>query len=119
MKTLPNIAALCVAFASMPAAHGEEFGRLFFTPEQRIQLNYGRFQEGDTDSDSRSLTLNGIVQKQGGSRTAWINGVPKMAGKSDERNPSSLPVTVPNQPLPVTVKVGQKISINPTSDSKR
>lgn len=118
MKTILKIATLSLTLASLPAAHSEELGRLFFTPEQRAQLNHGKFQEGDASSDSRSLTVNGIVQKQGGQRTAWINGVPQPAGKSDERNPASLPVTIPNHAQPVTVKVGQRININSTDTSK-
>ena len=117
MKTLLRIAALCLALSSVSAACTEELGRLFFTPAQRTQLNYSKFQEGDAESNSRSLTVNGIVQQQGGARTAWINGVPRLAGQSDEGNPGSLPVTVPSQPRPVTVKVGQKVNINPTGDS--
>jgi hypothetical protein len=107
-----------LALTIATGASAEELGRLFFTPEQRAQLNHGKFQEGDSGSDSRSLTVNGIVQKQGGQRTAWINGVPQPAGKSDERNPDSLPVTIPNHAQPVTVKVGQKININSVNDTK-
>jgi hypothetical protein len=118
MKTVLKITALSLTLASLSAAHSEELGRLFFTPEQRTQLNDGKFQEGDSGSDSRSLTVNGIVQQHGGNRTAWINGVPRSAGKSDEHNPASLPVTIPNHAQPVTVKVGQKININSTDTGK-
>jgi hypothetical protein len=49
------------------------------------------------------------VQKHGGERTVWINGVPQLAGKSDERAPESVPVSIPGQSQPVKVKVGQKV----------
>jgi hypothetical protein len=117
MKITLKIAALSLALAALANAQAEELGRLFFTPAQRTQLNYGKLQEGDGASDHASLTVNGIVQQQVGKRTAWINGVARTVGNSDEHNPASLPVTVPNQPLPLTVKVGQKININSTNDS--
>lgn len=118
MKPILKIVALCLSFAGMPAAYADELGRLFFTPAQRTQLNYSKFQESDDSGSERaSLTLNGIVQRQGGARTAWINGVPQSAGSGDERNPASLPVTVPTQTRPVTVKVGQKLNVNLSNDS--
>ncbi|NNM68372.1 MAG: hypothetical protein HKM00_00085 [Gallionella sp.] len=119
MKTPLRIAALCFALAGLSAARAEELGRLFFTPAQRAQQNYGKLQEGDAESNSRSLTVNGIVQRHGGARTAWINGVPRLAGQSDEGHPGSLPVTVPSQAKPVTVKVGQKVNIDPANDGSR
>ena len=119
MKTPLRIAALCLTLSGLSAARAEELGRLFFTPAQRTQQNYSKFQEGDAESNSRSLTVNGIVQKQGGARTVWINGVPRLAGQSDEGNPGSLPVTVPSRTKPVTVKVGQKVNIDPANDSPR
>jgi hypothetical protein len=97
----------------------EPLGRLFFTPEQRAQLDYSKSQGNDSGSSTRALTVNGIVQKHGGKRTAWINGVPQQAGNSDERAPDSLPVAVPGLSKPVKVKVGQKVLINPASDLEK
>ena len=99
--------------------NAEPLGRLFFTPEQRAQMEYSKLQSNDSGSSSRALTVNGIVQKHGGKRTAWINGVPQQAGNSDERAPDSLPVAVPGLSKPVKVKVGQKVLINPASDSEK
>src|SRR5574340_555509 len=84
---------ICLAGLALAAAagvHAEELGRLFFTPEQRVQLEHNQPQEGDKPASARSLTINGIVQKHGGERTIWINGVPQLAGKSDERTPESV-----------------------------
>jgi len=58
------------------------------------------------------LTVNGIVQRHGGERTVWVNGVPQLAGKSDEQAPDSLPVAIPGQSKPVKVKVGQKLILD-------
>lgn len=107
----------CVLIAA-PLTYAEELGRLFFTPQQRAQLEYSKPQNSDSGGGGRGLTVNGIVQRQGGKRTAWINGVPRQAGNSDERSPESLPVAVPGLSKPVKVKVGQKVRINPAADSE-
>ena len=109
---------LFLGLIAAPPTHAEELGRLFFTPAQRAQLdhNYARETRPDNNND-RALRLDGIVQKHGGKRTAWINGVPQQAGSSDDKTPESLPVTVPGQSKPVKVKVGQKVLINPTASS--
>lgn len=114
---LPLRIGLC-AFGLITAALGsaEPLGRLFFTPEQRAQMEYSRLPDSGSGSSSRALTVNGIVQQHGGRRTAWINGVPRQAGNSDELAPESLPVIVPGQSKPVKVKVGQKILIKPSAD---
>ena len=118
LKHYPSLKiGLCIAgLMAVTPVCAEQLGRVFFTPEQRTQLNYSKFQDTDSRSGGRTLTVNGIVQQRGGKRTAWINGVPKPAGNSDERAPESLPVVVPGLSKPVKVKVGQKVLISPTSD---
>jgi len=119
MNTIARI--LVFVFGSLCATLGsaEPLGRLFFTPEQRAQMDYSKLQGSDTGSSGRALTVNGIVQKHGGKRTVWINGVPQQAGNSDERAPDSLPVAVPGLSKPVKVKVGQKVLINPASEPEK
>ncbi|MCR4303060.1 MAG: hypothetical protein NUV63_02375 [Gallionella sp.] len=99
--------------SSMPAC-AEELGRLFFTPEQRAQFDRSHAQELRPDNNDRGrLILNGIVQRHGGERTIWINGAPKLAGKSDERSPESASIVIPGQSKQTRVKVGQKVIIKP------
>ena len=109
---------LLFAIFLAPSAQAGSLGRLFFTPEQRAQLEYNRArnaaaaataEEGDTTS---VLMVNGIVQKHGGGRTVWINGKAQNAGNSDERSPESLAVAVPGKAQPVKVKVGQKLLLD-------
>ena len=101
---------ILLAYLIAPAAQATPLGRLFFTAEQRAQLNRDYLHNPAVESnDSPVLTVNGIVQKNGGARTAWINGVLQKVGKSDERNPEILPVAVPGKSLPVKIKVGQKL----------
>jgi hypothetical protein len=99
---------------TMPT-NAEELGRLFFTPEQRTQFDYSYSQEARPDNSDRALMLNGIVQKHGGKRTAWINGVPQQAGSSDERTPESLSVPLPGQNKSVKLKVGQRVLLSPSA----
>lgn len=103
-----------LALSAATLASGGEIGRLFFTPEQRTQLDRDDAAKARPDSDNRrTLSVTGIVQKHGGQRTVWINGEPKIVGKSDERSPESAPVTIPGQSKKIRVKVGQKVYINP------
>lgn len=110
---------LCVfalTVASLTSAG--ELGRLFFTPEQRAQLERDSAQSPGTSDNRRTLSVTGIVQKHGGERTVWINGIPRLAGKSDEQSPESAPITIPGQKKQIKVKVGQKVFINPAASEK-
>jgi len=95
--------------------NAEEMGRLFYSPKQRAQLDYNYLNENSPRSSSDAVVLNGIVQKNGGKRTAWINGVAEVVGRSDERSPASVPVAVPGKSKPVKMKVGQTVTITPSS----
>ena len=100
-------------------ASAEELGRLFFTPQQRTQLERGQQPDADNPAGSiDSLTVSGIVQKHGGERTVWINGVPQVAGKSDEQAPESVPVAIPGQAQPVKFRVGQNVELSPPVPQK-
>lgn len=107
-----SIFFLSLAILLAPCSQAGGLGRLFFTPEQRTQLEHDRARAPAAEGGGTTtsvLTVNGIVQKKGGGRTVWINGVAQSAGNSDEHNPESLPVSAPGQPKPVKVKVGQKL----------
>ncbi len=90
-------------------------GRLFYSPEQRAELDYNYLNENSPKNTSNAVILNGIVQKHGGQRTAWINGVAEVVGKSNERSPASEPVSVPGKTTPLNIKVGQTISLTPSN----
>jgi hypothetical protein len=110
--------ALVALLLAATTASAEELGRLFFTPEQRAQLEHGKSQNTDSGANSRALTVNGIVQKHGGSRTVWINGVPQPDGVNDDRAPESSLISSPAQSQPVKVKVGQRVLVNPAAPGK-
>lgn len=117
MRALLNICWLSLILPA--AANAEELGRLFFTPEQREQMDYNYAREARTDDNARAIELNGIVQMHGGKRTAWINGVPQAVGPSDERTPESVPVQLPGQKNSVKLKVGQRVLLNPSANPDR
>jgi len=107
------ISLFLLASLAAPAARASSLGRLFFTPEQRAQLEDARTRNATTEEGATSvLFVNGIVQKQGGARTVWINGVAQNAGNSDERSPEGVPVAVPGKSITVKVKVGQQLLVD-------
>ena len=104
-------AALFIA-TSIPAAQAGQLGRLFFTPEQRQRLDYAHARDAAADGDTSSiLTVNGIVQKNGGARTVWVNGVAQSADNGD-RTTTAQSVTIPGKSRPVKLKVGDKILLD-------
>jgi hypothetical protein len=113
MRSTLKIGLCTLGLTVSTFANSEELGRLFFTPEQRAQMNYNFVREARPDDSA--LMLNGIVQRDGGKRTAWINGVPQQAGSSDEKAPDSLSVPLPGQNKSVKLKVGQRVLLNPSA----
>ena len=98
--------------ACIPAASADTLGRLFFTPEQRMHLDYEYARNAPTEGGSSPfVTVNGIVQKTGGARTVWVNGVAQSAD-SGERTTGSQSVTIPGKSRPIRLKVGDKILLD-------
>ena len=108
--------SVLAAFAfglTSPAAQSAELGRLFFTPQERDQLEIQGAVKSDAPVQRDTLTDNGMIQKSGGKRIYWINGEQQDAVASPGQAPASVRVTVPGKPQPVEVKVGQRIELNP------
>ena len=78
----PAIAAVALAVGSIGAPHAAqpaELGRLFLTPQQRVELDKRRQAnavEAETVVES-TVTLNGQVTRSSGKTTVWLNGVPQ------------------------------------------
>ena len=76
------LAALALAAAAglLPApATADDLGRLFFTPQQRQDLDRRRasnVQEKEVVVES-TVTVNGHVTRSSGKTTTWVNGVPQ------------------------------------------
>lgn len=119
MKLLIKLPLLAALQTMASASGADELGRLFFTPQQRFLLEQGKLPDTDTHPLRRELAINGIVQKYGGQRTVWIDGIAQAAGKSDEQAPESFPVVIPGQKQPFKIKVGQKALINPEPEARQ
>jgi len=92
------------------AATAEELGRLFFTPQQRQDLDRrratNRAEEEAPQIKEGPLTLDGHVQRSSGKTATWINGVPQYDSHAS-RDPARITV-VPNEGEPgVSLKIGQ------------
>jgi len=76
--TRRRISLAIAALGILPlVANGEEsLGRLFFTAEQRQALDRERALGGEKRAIvAPSLTVNGVVTRETGKNTLWINGI--------------------------------------------
>ncbi|MHB1083787.1 MAG: hypothetical protein ACYCZA_02970 [Thiobacillus sp.] len=73
------LATLGMGGASL-AAHATDPGRLFYTPEQRAQLeaararNVTQVRQAVPDVAPPPLRFDGVVIRSDGTRTSWVNG---------------------------------------------
>jgi len=96
--------------ATGQAAAQQNLGRLFFTEQQRQDLDRRRqanIREAAVVVES-SVTVNGQVSRSSGRSTTWINGVPR---ESARKPPDPARVTLPGgEGAPsVTLKIGQTL----------
>jgi hypothetical protein len=97
-------------FANLSSASAAELGRLFFTPQQRTQLETQQEIGESGEGGKRSyIVVNGLIQRQNGTRIVWINGEQQPAVNGGENLPSTVPVNVPGRSQPVPLKIGQKL----------
>jgi hypothetical protein len=92
------------------AATAEDLGRLFFTPQQRQDLDRrrvtNRAEEEAPQVKEGPLTIEGHVQRSSGKAVTWINGTPQYDSRAS-RDPARVTV-VPNEGEPgVSLKIGQ------------
>ena len=105
--------AAFVFLLTSPATQSAELGRLFFTPQERAQLEIQGAVKTDAPVQRDALTVNGMIQKSGGKRIYWINGEQQDAVASPGQAPASVRIAVPGKPQPVEVKVGQRVELTP------
>jgi hypothetical protein len=73
--------------AALPAAHAAELaGRLFFTQDQRVQLDQLRKQkavasQARDEPAPETVTYNGIIRRSDGKTTIWMNNQPMSAAE--------------------------------------
>jgi hypothetical protein len=101
--------AFLLALADSAAA-ADNLGRLFFTPQQRQDLDRRRqanIQESAATANS-FVTINGQVSRSGGKTTVWINGVPQ---ETTRKPPDPARVLLPGGEgeSSVDLKIGQTL----------
>src|SRR5882762_3600487 len=102
--------AFLLGIATGQVAAQEILGRLFFTEQQRQELDRRRqanIREAAVIVES-TVTVNGQVSRSSGRSTTWINGVPQ---ESARRPPDPARVTLPGgEGAPsVSLKIGQTL----------
>lgn len=108
LDTALRTALAAVLLAAAPWGHAQEVGRLFFTPQQRQDLDRRRelnVADGPGAVEP-AVTVNGHVTRSSGKTTTWINGVPQddtYRGRAPDR------VAVPSGAAVQGVKVGQTL----------
>lgn len=91
----------------------ELLGRLFFSPQQRQELERRRelnIQESTVVVESL-YTVNGHVSRSTGKTTTWVNGVAQNEAYRP-RNPAVIPLQPIEDELPVDMRVGQTLDKN-------
>lgn len=86
----------------------DNLGRLFFTPQQRQDLDRRRqanIQESTVTVNS-FVTVNGQVSRSNGKNTVWINGVPQETSRKPV-DPSRVSVQGGEGERSIDLKVGQ------------
>lgn len=87
MRRAWSLVAGILLAASASAAAAQQLGRLFFTPQQRAELDARRKARvpdrpaAVTAAESPSTRLDGYVKRSDGESTVWLNGQPVPAGK--------------------------------------
>ncbi len=74
-----RLAFLLVILIAAPAAQSQEVGRLFFTPDQRANLDQRRKARVPDKPAAATVVspvtrVNGYVKRSAGPPTVWING---------------------------------------------
>jgi len=101
--------AFLAALAGSAVAQ-ENLGRLFFTEQQRQDLDRRRqanIQEATTVVESL-VTVNGQVSRSSGKTTTWINGVPESSTRRP-RDPTRVTLPGGEGEPSTSLKIGQTL----------
>jgi hypothetical protein len=103
---------LIAAAAWHANSNAAELGRLFYTPQQRTQLETQQATGVVAEGGKRNfIVVNGVIQKQGGNRIVWLNGAAQTPVRANN-NPASIDVAVPGKSKHVQMKVGQRLMLD-------
>jgi len=115
-----SLVAAALVLSSQPS-HAQEFGRLFFTPEQRAALDARRKARipdkpaAAAVVESLVTRVDGYVTRGAGRSTVWINGAPVPEGTQPEgmrvvprrNDPGGVTVGVEDGQTQIDLKIGQ------------
>ncbi len=111
----PRLFVTLLTLAVMTApihVSASELGRLFYTPQERAQLEAQQTSGATPEGVKRNfIVVNGVIQKQGGNRIVWLNGEAQSAVRANN-NPASIDVAIPGKSKHVQVKVGQRLMLD-------
>ena len=102
--------AFLLGIATGQVAAQENLGRLFFTEQQRQDLDRRRqanIQETAVVVES-TVTVNGQVSRSSGRSTTWINGVPQESARKP-LDPARVTLPGGEGAPSVTLKIGQTL----------
>jgi hypothetical protein len=108
-----HLATVLAALAIAPAPAGaiDNLGRLFFTPQQRQDLDRRRqanAQESAVTAAESRITVNGRVSRSSGKSTTWINDVPQ-DDTQHSRDPAQVVLPGGDGEPSVKLRVGQTL----------
>lgn len=108
-RTSLTFGALVLLLGS-PAPGAQEFGRLFFTPEQRSALDARRRARVPDRPSAPLLTspttrLDGYVERSSGLPTVWVNG--ESTQEASPGRDGRVPVTIGERGARVQLKPGE------------
>ena len=108
MNRAAAVALWLGAFFPFGVAFADDLGRLFFTPQQRQDLDRRRATNAQEALVTRedTVTLNGFVSRSSGRTTAWLNGVPQN-DTYRTNDPSRVSIQSGENDPSVTLKIGQ------------
>jgi len=110
---MTRLVVLLIALMSAFQAAGASMGRLFLTPDERAQLDRLRNNQGEAiavAAPQKQLTLNGIVTRNNGKTTAWINQQPQTDFTNTAQGVSLQPTTIPAT-VSLRLSSGQRIHL--------
>jgi len=112
-RVLLVLTGACVGMsaANHAPAQTPELGRLFFSPQQRQELDRRRaanIQAAVAVTSEDLVTINGRVSRSSGKTTTWINGIPQ---DDMHRGPDASRITLPQgeDAPPVSLSVGETL----------
>ncbi len=92
-----------------PSQSPDDLGTLFYSSSERAAVLKARLGEVDAPTATSQFTLYGVVKREGGKSTAWINGRAVPEGQS----PFPAPMRLAINESGITVK-GNRVRIGET-----